>query len=412
MLAPVPASTQETAQWWRLFKDPLLNNLVDRVQAENLDLKEANERVTEAREIARREGNTVSGSANLDANARNNRVNTAGAGLSLVLDPFGKERREADAALERLAAAQFDFQDAQLTVASEVMLAYVDLRFFQQSLVFRRQDLQSQNASLEATRALLQEGVATRLDEIRLEALVAETQAEIPRLSSDIARQENRIATLLGTVPQKLDVDLRYAGAQPYPAGVAEIGVPADLLRRRPDIRAAERNYAAAVSEVNAAEAARYPSLTLSGNISAPLEGGLSTTRGAGIGLNVPVFNQPGLAAQVDVNKSRAAQAYLQWSQLVLTSVADVETALVAVRGARQEVDAAQTSLRLNLEALELSQQLYTTDRTVTALALLDAERAVTAARSTLALATRAYAAEVIALYIALGVGFDAEQQQ
>ncbi len=188
------------------------------------------------------------------------------------LDPFGRERREADAALERLEAAQFNLKDAQLAVASEVMLAYVDLRFFQQALVFRMQDLKSRNASLEATRSLLQEGAATRLDEIRFEALVAETRAEIPGLSSDIKRQENRIATLLGTVPQNLDVDLRYAGEQPYPATIAEIGVPADLLRRRPDIRAAERNYAAAVSEVNAAEAARYPSLTLSG-ISRPVGG-------------------------------------------------------------------------------------------------------------------------------------------
>ncbi len=411
LLAPVPVSTSETARWWGLFKDPLLNTLVDRVQAENLNLKEADERVTEARAIARREGNTVSGSANLNANARNT-IDTAGFGLSLALDPFGRKRSEADAALERLEAAQFNLKDAQLAVASEVMLAYVDLRFSQQSLVFRMQDLKSRKESLEATNSLMREGAATRLDELRLEALVAEARADIPRLSSDITRQKNGIATLLGTVPQNLDVDLRFAGAQPYPATIVQVGVPADLLRRRPDIRAAERNYAAAVSQVNAAEAARYPSLTLSGDISAPLEGGLNNTSGIGIGLNIPVFNQPGLAAQVDVNSSRAAQAYLQWRRLVLTSVADVETALTAVGSARQEVQAAQTALRLNLEALQLSQELYTSDGTVTVIDLLGAERAVTAARSTLALAIRTYAREVIVLYVALGVGFDADQQQ
>ena len=410
LLAPVPVSSSETERWWRLFEDPLLDTLVDRVQTENLDLKEADERVTEARAIARREGNTVSGSANLEANARDT-IDTAEFDLSLNLDPFGRERFEANAALERLEAAQFNLKDAQLAVASEVMLAYVDLRFFQQALVFRMQDLKSRNASLEATRSLLQEGAATRLDEIRLEALVADTRADIPRLSSDIKRQENRIATLLGTVPQNLDLDLRYTGAQPYPATIVEVGVPADLLRRRPDIRAAEWTYAAAVSEVNAAEAARYPSLRLSGNISAPLEGSLGSTRSAGVGLNIPVFNQPGLAAQVDANSSRAAQAYLQWSRLVLTSVADVETALTAVRSSRQQVEAAQTSLKLNLEALRLSQELYTNAGAVTVNGLLDSERAVTAARSSLAFAVRAYATEVIALYVALGYGFDAEQQ-
>jgi len=98
LLAPVPVSTPETAQWWRLFEDPLLNDLVDRVQTENLDLKEAGERVIEARAIARREGNTLSGSANLGANARTV-TDTVGFGLSLTLDPFGRGHREVDIVL-------------------------------------------------------------------------------------------------------------------------------------------------------------------------------------------------------------------------------------------------------------------------------------------------------------------------
>ena len=117
----------------RLFEDPLLDTLVDRVQTENLDLKEADERVTEARAIARREGNTVSGSANLEANARDT-IDTAEFDLSLNLDPFGRERFEANAALERLEAAQFNLKDAQLAVASEVMLAYVEIFGFSSKL--------------------------------------------------------------------------------------------------------------------------------------------------------------------------------------------------------------------------------------------------------------------------------------
>jgi multidrug efflux system outer membrane protein len=234
--------------------------------------------------------------------------------------------------------------------------------------------------------------------------------ADIPRLSSDITRQENRIATLLGTVPQNLRINLDYKGRQPYPAKISDVGVPADLLRRWPDIRVAERNYAAAVPEINAAEAARYPRLILTGDISTPLEGSGGNIRGAGAGLNVPVFNQPGLAAQVDVNTSRVAQAYLQWSQLVLASVADVETALTAVRRSREEVEVAQNSLRLNLEALELNQQLFTNSGTITVVDILDAERSVTAARTTLALATRGHATEVVTLYTALGIGFEKEE--
>lgn len=408
LVAPVPGSASANVQWWRSFEDPLLNDLVAGVLTENLDIKEAEERVVEARAVARREGNTVSGDLGLDANARSSN-DTAGANIELALDPFGSQRRQADAALERLEAASFGLQNARLAVGSELMFAYVDLRFFQQNLAYRRQDLASREESLNANRELLQRGAATRLDEVRLEALVAEARADIPRLSSDITRQENRIATLLGTVPQNLQVNLGYTGKQPYPSNIAQVGVPADLLRRRPDIQAAERNYAAAVSEINAAEAARYPRLTLSGDITTPLESNSTSVRGAGIGLNVPVFNQPGLIAQVDVNASLAAQAYLEWSQLVLAAVADVETALVAVQKSREQVRAAQTSLQLNLEALELSQDIFTGVGSITVVDILDAERSVTAARTTLALAIREHAREVITLYTALGIGFENE---
>lgn len=319
LLAPVPTSASADVQWWRSFQDPLLNDLVSDVLTENLDIKEAQERVVEAQAVARREGNTISGDLGIDGTASSG-IDTAGADIDLALDLFGSERRQAEAALERLEASRFGLQDARLTVGSELMLSYVDLRFFQQNLAYRRQDLASRERSLAATQELLQQGAATRLDALRLEAFVAEARADIPRLSSDITREENRIATLLGTVPQNLTVNIDYTGKQPYPSNIAEIGVPADLLRRRPDIQAAERNYAAAVSDINAAEAARYPRLTLSGDITTPLEGGGGSVRGAGVGLNVPVFNQPGLIAQVDVTASVAAQAYLAWSQLVLAA--------------------------------------------------------------------------------------------
>jgi multidrug efflux system outer membrane protein len=211
---------------------------------------------------------------------------------------------------------------------------------------------------------------------------------------------------LLGTTLGSLNVDLSYSGRQPYLSAAAPIGVPADLLRIRPDIRAAERNYAAAVSEVTVAQAARYPSLSLSGQISAPLDGG-GSTNAIGAGLILPLFNQPGLAAQVDANISRASQAYLKWRILVLSAVGDVETSLAAVESSRRVVNAAQKSLNLNLEALRLSKDLYNDGGLVTVIELLDSERAVTTARSTVAEALRTYATDIISLYVALGVGID-----
>ena len=405
LLTSVPASSGTAAEWWRMFKDPVLNDLAARALEENLQIAEAKERVQESQALARRAGNTVSGNATLEGNARSNTVDTANLDISLSLDPFGGRRSQANAALQRLEASRFELQNAKLSILSELMLAYVDLRFFQQTLNYRKLDLQSRQKSLSATNELLGMGAVTRLDQVRFQALVAEIEAEIPQIAANIARQENRIATLLGKTPGALDVDLRYPGRQPYLAAHAPLGVPADLLRVRPDIRAAERNYAAAVSDVNAAQAARYPSLSLSGNIVAPLEGGLGSTRVVGAGLVLPLFNQPGLAAQVDVNESRASQAYLQWRSLVLSAVSDVETALAAVDGSRRVVNAARKSLNLNVEALQLSQDLYDSSGSVTVIDLLDSERAVTSARSTVAQAIRTYSSDFISLYLALGVG-------
>jgi len=247
-------------------------------------------------------------------------------------------------------------------------------------------------------------GAATRLDLLRARALVAETEAEIPRLESDILRQRQRIATLLGRPAADLPVDLGPPGLQPRPRTAAAAGVPADLLRLRPDIRAAERRYAAAVSEIGAAEAARYPQLSLSGLIRAPLSGG-SATDTLTAGLTLPLLSQGALAAGVEVQEARAAQAYLQWRLAVLGAVEEVEGALAALAAAQQAARAAGAAVELNEESLVLSRQLLESGGNTTVLDLLDRERAVSAARATLARSRRDIARDYVALQTALGAG-------
>lgn len=407
LLAAVPDSTGETAQWWRMFKDPTLNAIVNRALAENLQIAEAQARVQETQHLAKRAGNTISGNGTLDVQSSGG-SESASLGLNLSLDPFGGRNSQARAALQRLEASRYELQGAKLTIIGELLQSYVDLRYFQQTLHYRNLDLQSRRKSLIATNELFEQGAATKLEQVKFRALLAEIQADIPRLEANITQQKSRIATLLGTTLGALRTDLSYSGHQPYLSAKAPIGVPADLLRLRPDIRAAERNYAASVSEVTVAQAARYPSLNLSGQISAPLDGG-GTTNLVGAGLVLPLFNQPGLAAQVDVNIARASQAYLQWRSLVLSAVGDVETTLATVESSRRVVNAARRSLTLNLEALRLSKELYNDGGLVTVVDLLDSERAVTNARTEVAEALRTYAGDIISLYLALGVGVEDE---
>lgn len=402
-LAPVPAPGPELAAWWQGFRDPVLDRLVAEGLAGSVSLAEAGARLREAEALARRAGNRIAGNAGASVETGEG-TDTASGSLSLSLDPFGSRRRGAEAALARLQAARYGVQDARLQLLSALAQTYVELRFLQASLAEQQADLASRRRTEADIGRLLERGAATQLDLIRARALVAETQTIIPTLQARIAQAGYRLATLLGTPAGALGIDLR-GGRQPVPAETRAIGIPADLVRRRPDIAQAERLYAAALSEVSAAMAARYPSLSLSGQIVAPIQGAGGSASSLTAGLVLPLFNQPGLAAEVDAARARADQAYQQWRGAVLTAVEEVETALAAIDGSRRAVASASRVIALNTEALDLSRRLLDGSGEITVLDLLDRERAVADARSSLSQARRDYALNVIDLYVALGLG-------
>ena len=403
-LVPVPQPGPELAAWWHGFQDPVLDQLVAQGLAGSVSLAEAGARLREAEALARRAGNRIAGNASVTAETGEG-TDTASTSLSLSLDPFGSRRRGAEAALARLQAARYGQQDARLQLLSALAQTYVELRYLQASLAEQRADLASRQRTRTDIGRLLERGAATQLDRIRTEALVAETQTRIPQIEARIAQTGYRLATLLGQPAGALGIDLR-AGRQPVPAASRAIGIPADLVRRRPDIQQAERLYAAALSEVSAAEAARYPSLSLSGQIVSPIAAG---TRGSSsaltAGLVLPLFSQPGLKAEVDAARARADLAYLQWRGVVLSAVEEVETALAAITGSARTVTSAGRVVALNTEALDLSRRLLDGSGEITVLDLLDRERAVADARATLSQARRDYALNVIDLYVALGLG-------
>ncbi len=286
---------------------------------------------------------------------------------------------------------------------SEIALAYVDLRFSQQLLIFGREDLRSRQTTLDEITIQMQSGVATQFDRMRAEGLVAQTRTELPGFEAAIVQQRNRLSTLLGRTVGDLGIDLGSSGQQPRPRGAPALGVPADLLRARPDIRQAERIYAAAVSDIGTAQAARYPRLTLSGIIEAPLGGG-SNNETLGAGLVIPVFTQGALAADVDAATARADQALLQWRSTVLSAVEEVENALAALSGAQRSAAAARDLVRLNEETLALSRKLLDASGDTTVLDLLDRERELSNSRVTLARSQRDVARNYILLRSALGL--------
>ena len=406
LVAPVTKASTRDLHWWTDFNDPVLNALVQRGMEGNLDVAEARERVREAEALLRRDSQALSGNAQVEATGNSNAANTGQVGLDGTFGLGGRTQWATRAASQRLESAELGVGEARRILLSSLGTTYVDMRFLQRNLETRQQDLRSRRRTLRDLNKQLDSGAATRLDVLRAEALVAETKAEIPPITADIIEQRNRLSTLLGIPVGELPIDLGYNGRQPSPRGVAEMGVPADLLRARPDIRAAERNYAAAVSDVGVAEASRYPSLTLSGQVTAPLRSG-AWNESIGAGLSIPVFSQPSLKASQDAAESRAQQAFLVWKRTVLTAVEQVETALAELRAANQSVRASQEVVRLNQESLELTRRLLIESGETTVLDLIDRERSVSNARLTLAANKRDLANAYIALRVALGVGHE-----
>lgn len=402
--APTSSSREtRTYPWWQDFQDPTLNALVSIAIAESPTALIAQARVNEARAAALGARNFPEGDGQLEARSVNG-ASSEVAEVDLEWTFFGGRQRAAQAALDRLEAAEFGADGAYQQLVADLVTAYVDLRFQQQSQVLTRRDLGSRRETLSSLISLADARSATRLDVLRAEALVVESQASLALISGRIVRQQNRIATLTGRPANALDVDLSFNGRQPLPRRILDAGLPADLLLSQPDIGQAQALYTAARNDLSAAKAARYPSLALSGNILTPLGSG-DTLDTLTAGIVLPIFQQGTLAAREDAAEVRLEQAYAQWSLAVLTAVENVEAALAAIKGSADASALAQRLVRLNTDALDVARELVEAGGAATALELLESERDVTASRVVLANSRREFALNTVALYRALGVG-------
>lgn len=405
---PVPLANDT---WWMGFKDPVFNKLVTRALAENLDLEIAREKVIEARAnrdavpgllsltptATHRYAQPPGGTASHSTNARLN--------LDWMLDPYGLRRQQIQAASARVDIADAQEDAARLTLLLNLSNAYVDLRYNQRLLNLRRQQLASRRNAVTQTKQLFDRRAATRLDVVQTEALVAETQTQIPPLVAAVRAGKTEIAVLTGVAPGRLGIDLDGNASQPRPSKTLKTGVPADILRNRPDMQIAERSYYEAITNVGIARAEMYPSLSLSGMI------GYGATSGPdgleyfiGPSLNLPSLPMNSEKSRVAARQSAARQAYAGWQSAVLNSVSEVESALAAYHGSRSAVVESQRRVRLNGEARDLTQELLTREG-ATIRDLISAEERIADADTALADNLRQLARNYVRLNIALGAG-------
>ena len=413
--------------WWESFRDRRLNDLVHQGLGENLTVLQALERITsaEADVIVAGAGGLPSLGASADATANgqdggylsrttgrgdsSSQSLNAGASASWLLDFFGQYRRSKEAANAALDAAYDDVNVARLAYLSDLVSSYVNARYFQEALALNRKNLVSRRETLKLTNEIKEAGAASSLDVLQAEGLVNQTLADLPALETGFYQAANHIATLLGVPAGTITASLMKGSAQPSPRYATRTGIPADLIRNRPDIRAAERRLHAATAQIGVAEADLYPSIELGGSIGATRNftnaaTGNLTSWSFGPSLTLPIFNGGALKAQVKIARSDAEQQYLTWKATVLQAIEEVENAQTALIRDGQTVAALRKVVNSYEQTLSLARESYRGGAS-TILDVLDAEREVAIARLSLASAIRQLARDYVALNVAIGGG-------
>jgi multidrug efflux system outer membrane protein len=414
--------------WWTAFNDTRLNGYANNGLQQNLDVLQALERINQAQanvvtagagalpsldlsSSADRSGSKdIGGNAGSSSSTSPRTSVSGGLTASWFLDLFGLYRRSKEAALANLDAAYASVDTARLTLLSDVTDAYISARYYQELIRISQDNLKSRRETLNLTKLQLEAGAASRLDVVQAEGLVNSTLAGIPGLEASFRTQAHRVATLLALPAGTLVTELQRGGHQPVARFNPQAGVPADLVRNRPDIRASERALAAAVANIGVAEAQLYPSITLGGSItpsytkSSRAEAGLLGWS-FGPQLSLPIFDGGSLRANLSSSESSAREAYLAWKQSVLGAVEEVENALAALSRDGRTVAAYRQTVKSYQEALELSTASYR-DGASSLLDVLDAQRQVSTAQESLAAAVQQMAEDYVALNVAMGGGY------
>ncbi len=404
-----PKSSISNDSWWRALRNERLNVLVERGLKQNLGIQTAMERVAVAHAQLAATGAAALPSGPLEANRTisgaqgvpTSTVSTATATADLVLDIFGRVRAEHLAASANLDASRFDVATARLAFLGSLVGHYIDARFYQEALALRLQNVAAQRKTLDLVKGQQRIGSASGLDTAQAEAQLDQALALPPPLRAKFNAAVFGIATLLAEPAAPLMASLQRGAAQPYPRRGEHVGVPAELLRNRPDVRAAERRYAEAVAKAGVAEAQLYPSIKLSGSVT------VSTTSSWSFGprLSLPVFNRSALRARRRAAAAAARQAEMDWRQAVLVAVEEVQTELSNYAQRRQEAAALRNAVNSLGKVRDLYHGSYKTG-SVRLFDLLSAQRNYADARLALAQSVREVAGSWVKLQIATGSGW------
>lgn len=418
-------SDSTLTRWWTQFEDPQLDWLIEQALAGSLDLKLAQARLQQARASRQlsEAGLYPTVSASTGANRSKNSeaiaaqptrtLYDAGFDAAWEVDIFGGTRRGIEAANADLAASQASLDNTRVSLVAEVARNYIALRSYQNRIAIARDNLASQSETLQITEWRYQAGLARASEVEQARTSREQTRASIPDLEILLVAAENRLSLLLGRNPGELHEKL--AETKPLPAipEAVATGIPADALRQRPDLIAAERTLAAETARVGQKLAQRFPSLTLSGSFGwqaysiAALGGTGTVARALGGTLAATLFDGGHLRSQVAVQSAVQEQALISYQSSVLSALEEVENALKSYAASRERFDARRAAAESARNAADLARNLYQSGL-ADFQQVLDTQRTQLSAEDSLATADASLRTSLITLYKALGGGWEA----
>jgi NodT family efflux transporter outer membrane factor (OMF) lipoprotein len=436
---PRPA-TADVSRWWLRLPDPELHKLIAMALEGNPGLRSATARIRAARQqeiiagaarlpqvnamgaIARihsnsslldQGGESGNGASNSSSNAGSTDISLYSAGLDATweTDIFGGVAHAVEAARANSAAALWAKRDGQVSLSAEVAADYLRLRATQARILLLRQSYEDETQTLTLVSARARSGFVTEYDVNQQRSLTATTAAQIPILEADVRVLEHALAVLAGLEPTALTAELDAPTPMPEVPVTLPVGMPSDLLRRRPDIREAERRLAAATASEGAAVAELYPRFNLLGllSLSSSSFGGLFSTNSLGeIGLGQitwPIFNGGKIRANIRAKHEETQQAYYTYQMAVLKAVQDAEDALVRYKKEQLRLEALRTAVDASRSSRAIALQQYKVGL-VSYVNVLSAESQYRAAQDDLVQSRQAFALHMVAVYKALGGGW------
>jgi NodT family efflux transporter outer membrane factor (OMF) lipoprotein len=420
---PVSSPSRDLSRWWSRFNDPTLNRLIASALKDNPDVSIASSRVRESR--ARRDSETAglfpSINGGTSRNAGRNRTDLAGTtsatsysaslDASWEIDLFGRRRSTIQSAAANFGAAEENVHSVRASLAAEIATTYTTLRANEARLAVLRKNVTSREETAQLATWRQQAGEADSLESSQAQSSLESARAAIPSLQQAISQGRNQLALLAGREPGALDSMLIGGKGIPNPPNSLAIGIPADVLRQRPDVRIAGYQVLAAAANTRAANAARYPSLNLSGSL------GLNSARAADwldpetatanlfSGITSPIFDAGRIRANIEAASAAEQQAIDAYRSTVLVALTDTENALIACRRSAERLTTLEKATQLAREADQLARQRYDAGE-IDFLDVLDSQRTLLSIEDNLLSTRTDRTTAYIRLYQALGGGW------